>query len=190
MSTADARLLALHRLRVKGFAPAAPGSEQLLVGLTEEGLVQRRDGATVSGWRLTPAGLAEDERLVRAELEEAGVRDAVVDAYRDFVALNDGFLGLCTTAQLEGADVADRLAVTHRRVMPVVGRLASALPRFAGYGERFAAALAHVTAGDADYLARPLVDSYHTIWSELHEDLLATLGIARGSETAWLASAK
>ncbi|MDQ1375434.1 MAG: hypothetical protein QOJ09_2772, partial [Actinomycetota bacterium] len=29
----------------------------------------------------------------------------------------------------------------------------------------------------------PLIDSYHTVWFELHEDLLSTLGIERGSET-------
>jgi hypothetical protein len=27
-----------------------------------------------------------------------------------------------------------------------------------------------------------MIPSYHTIWFELHEDLLATLGIERGSE--------
>jgi hypothetical protein len=27
-----------------------------------------------------------------------------------------------------------------------------------------------------------MIDSYHSVWFELHEDLLATLGIERGSE--------
>ena len=27
-----------------------------------------------------------------------------------------------------------------------------------------------------------MIDSYHTVWFELHEDLLATLGIERSSE--------
>jgi hypothetical protein len=28
-----------------------------------------------------------------------------------------------------------------------------------------------------------VVDSYHTVWFELHEDLLCTLGLERSSET-------
>ena len=31
-------------------------------------------------------------------------------------------------------------------------------------------------AGDPDWFTRPTVDSYHTVWFELHENLLATLG--------------
>jgi hypothetical protein len=38
-----------------------------------------------------------------------------------------------------------------------------------------------VQAGDAAYFAAPMIASYHTVWFELHEDLLATLGIARSS---------
>jgi hypothetical protein len=28
-----------------------------------------------------------------------------------------------------------------------------------------------------------MIESYHTVWFELHEDLLATLGIQRAGET-------
>lgn len=189
MDAADARLLALHRLRVKGLAATADGAERVLADLVGEGLVQRREGR-VAGWRLTPAGLAEDDRLVRVELDAAGARGRIEAAYRRFLALNHEFLGICTDAQVAGADVRARLDRVHRQVAPVVGELADALPRFAAYGDRLEEAARRVRAGDTAYLTRPLVDSYHTIWSELHEDLLATLGIARGSETAWLASAK
>ena len=37
-------------------------------------------------------------------------------------------------------------------------------------------------AGDTDWFTKPMIPSYHTVWFELHEDLLATLGIERGSE--------
>ncbi|MDP9020051.1 MAG: MarR family transcriptional regulator, partial [Actinomycetota bacterium] len=43
-------------------------------------------------------------------------------------------------------------------------------------------ALRRVVAGEGDWLTRPLIDSYHTVWFELHQDLLDTLGIERGSE--------
>ena len=31
-------------------------------------------------------------------------------------------------------------------------------------------------------MTRPRADSCHTVWMELHEDLLATLGVDRGTE--------
>ena len=37
--------------------------------------------------------------------------------------------------------------------------------------------------GEPAWVTRPRVDSCHTVWMELHEDLLATLGIDRGDET-------
>ena len=43
--------------------------------------------------------------------------------------------------------------------------------------ERFAKA-----AGDGDWFTKPTIDSYHTVWFELHENLLSTLGIERGHE--------
>jgi len=39
-----------------------------------------------------------------------------------------------------------------------------------------------VSAGDVDWFTKPMIPSYHTVWFEMHEDLLCTLGIERGSE--------
>jgi hypothetical protein len=41
-----------------------------------------------------------------------------------------------------------------------------------------------VRAGDKEWFTGPLVDSYHTVWFELHEDLMATLGLERATEEA------
>ena len=51
-----------------------------------------------------------------------------------------------------------------------------------GYGSRLSSALAKVQGGDGDWFTKPTIDSYHTVWFELHENLLATLGIERGRE--------
>ena len=60
---------------------------------------------------------------------------------------------------------------------------ASAPPqRFDGHAERSAAAPARVDAGERRWVDPPEVDSCHTVWIQLHEDLLATLGIPRGSD--------
>ena len=45
-------------------------------------------------------------------------------------------------------------------------------------------ALDRVQDGEHDWLVSPRLDSYHTVWMQLHEDLLLALGIARGEEGA------
>ena len=55
------------------------------------------------------------------------------------------------------------------------------LHRFAGYPERYSAALDRVDRGERAWVAQPTIESCHTVWMELHEDLLATLGLERGS---------
>jgi hypothetical protein len=54
----------------------------------------------------------------------------------------------------------------------------------AGYGRRLSRALARVQAGDGDGFTRPLTNSYHDVWMELHEDLVATLGLVRTAADA------
>lgn len=202
--TAPATLV-LHGLRVKGFAETDVLATVL--GLTDvevvrdleafavDDLVRRKDGVEVSGWVLTPEGRAEHEARLAAELDATGARPAVAAAYDDFVALNPELLAVCSDWQLRdgvrndhtdaGHDraVLDRLAVLHERAQPVVTALGEALARFAPYGPRLDRAAAKVAAGDTDWVDAPLEDSYHTVWFELHEDLLATLGHERGAET-------
>ena len=59
-------------------------------------------------------------------------------------------------------------------------RLADRLHRFDGYADRYTSALAKVDTGQRRWVDAPDRDSCHTVWMQLHEDLLATLGIARG----------
>ena len=82
------------------------------------------------------------------------------------------------------AAVVARLGDADRVVRGVCNDLGGVLARFDGYGDRFAEALARVRAGEVEWFTRPLIDSYHTVWFELHENLLATLGIERVREQA------
>ena len=54
-----------------------------------------------------------------------------------------------------------------------------ALDRFGGYDVRFSKVVDRVRGGDPSWVDRTGVDSCHTVWFELHEDLVATLGITR-----------
>jgi DNA-binding MarR family transcriptional regulator len=203
----EPRFLVLHGLRLKGFAEAAPvadgagldaaEAEDHLRALAGEGLVSRRDGR-VSGWSLTPDGRAEHRRLVSEELDVSGAKAVVDDAYRRFLALNPELLAVCTAWQLrpEGdasvvndhgdaaydRQVVERLAAVHGQVEPLTDELARHLGRYGRYGPRLRAALDKLTAGDPEWFTKPIIDSYHTVWFELHEDLLCTLGLERAAE--------
>jgi len=66
-----------------------------------------------------------------------------------------------------------------QRLQPLLDALTRYDERFAGYKQRFDAALAGLDQGRHDLVSSPTQDSVHTIWFEFHEDLLRTLGRAR-----------
>ena len=50
------------------------------------------------------------------------------------------------------------------------------------YDARLERALVAVEGGDDRYLAHPTVDSYHGVWFELHDELIALAGSDRSAE--------
>lgn len=205
----DPELLVLLGLRLASFAPPARIAEltglpeatvrEHLPGLAEQQLARERTGR-VAGWSLLPAGRVEGERLLAAELDAQGLRGDVDACYRRFLALNRPLLTACTEWQLRtdpvtgaqainehddpvhDANVLAGLGVIDDEIQPVCAELALLLARFANYGHRLAHARAEVDAGETDWFTKPSIDSYHTVWFELHEHLLATLGIERAGE--------
>lgn len=204
----DPDLLVLHGLRLKPFVATDPLAGLLRLSVDDvstrldafasKGWVRHRDAAP-QGWSLTPAGRAEAARRVTDEVAASGHRPLVTAAYESFRALNGRFLQVCTDWQLRptpaGGTVTndhadpdhDHRAIAELRAIDaeirlVCADLCAALARFGGYGERFGHALRHVEAGETDWFTRPLIDSYHTVWFELHEDLLVSLGLERSSE--------
>jgi len=200
------RLLTLHGLRLSGLAPAgrlagryalAPEAvDELLAGAVDQGLVRHRDRPT-TGWILTAEGRRADARLLADELRSTGVRPIVEAAYADVRGLGPTMARIRAdwetrdpaqygrndhTDTAHDAAVVARLVELHAAAAPVVARLADALDRFGTYGPRFEAALARVQGNEVDWLTHPLIDSYHTVWFELHEDLLSTLGVERSKE--------
>jgi hypothetical protein len=206
----DPAFVALHVLRVRGVTGTAEiagvtGLDEVLVDAAMEvhranDLVTLRTGS-LPGWALTAFGRDEDAQLAAHELDSAGMRATVDALYREFLELNPALLRLCTDWQLlppldnktppelnrhddaeYDAEVLARLGKVDSAAQPICAGLAHALARFGNYGRRLAAARARVEAGENDWMTKPMIDSYHSVWFELHEDLLATLGIERGSE--------
>ena len=82
------------------------------------------------------------------------------------------------------AKVLDMLADLHDQAAAWMAPLAAVLPRFGRYRARLERALAAARSGDQRFVASPRVDSYHSVWFELHEDLIRLTGHRRGDEEA------
>ena len=200
-------LLVLHGVRVAGMADvarlatrtglAARQVEEQLLDDESRGWVRRVEFADLAGWTLTESGRSEGERRVAEELTRTGARPVVDAAHTAFARLNGRFLGTLTRWQIRPQPwdemaandhtdhrwddrVLDELVSHGRRLAGLCADLGAALERFGGYGDRYASAVARVEGGQVAWVDATGRDSCHTVWIELHEDLLATLGLTRG----------
>jgi hypothetical protein len=202
-------LLVLHAVRLRGMAGHQGVARRfgLDLDVTEETLLDHQavgwvtwsQFAGTGGWSLTSAGRTEDERQLAAELAAVGDTgaDTIRRAYTEFLPWNDRLQRACTDWQLRpdgdeplaendhtdpawDARVLADLAAIDGALRPLVSRLSGVLDRFRGYDVRFSTALRRAAAGDGSWVNRVGADSCHTVWMELHEDLLATLGMPRG----------
>lgn len=130
-------------------------------------------------WSLTPAGETELDAHLSRETDAAG-RPEITAAYEAFLPLNRDFLVACAARVDERADLAEVTELV-TELAPILDSLTPRLARFAGYTRRFETALARAAA-DPRWIDAPGLDSVHTIWFELHEHLLATLGRDRTQE--------
>lgn len=151
---------------------------------------------TPAGLRITPDGRRRVDVLLaeeRASLD-AG---AVTALYEEFSDINDRAKQIFTAWQLlddgqpndhsDGAydaRVLSRLDEIHAGVVPLIERLVPLAPRARQYGSRLTAAQAKYASGDHAYVTRPIIDSYHTVWFELHEDFISWAGLTRAEEAA------
>lgn len=192
-------------LRLKGMAGADGVAEA--VGATEDAVAPvlaqfveaGHASETPRGFRLTPEGKTWLDGLLADE--RAGIDAAAMEAvYERFCEHNDSFKQLVTDWQVRDIDgeqqlndhsdeaydasIFERLGELDGVVAPVFADAAALAPRLDRYIERFSAALAAVRAGDQTMLAAPLKDSYHTVWFEMHEELILLCGRNRADEAA------
>lgn len=196
----------LHALRCIGVAgvdrvSAASGlpsqeAEECLLRLRLDGLATLSPGP-FGGWSLTDHGRAVDDAWLRRQLEATDSREHVRRGYARFLDLNPELLRICGDWQMhrtggavvlnDHSDAEYDLTVLSRLVRIDEGAqvictdLAERIAHFGVYRGRLSFALARALAGDHGFVADRL-DSYHTIWFQLHEDLLTTLGISREDE--------
>ncbi|MFC0582784.1 transcriptional regulator [Micrococcoides hystricis] len=202
-------LVVLHAVRLLGFADIDSIAERagasyaktlgILSKAAEAGWVQSIAFADRKGWSLTDSGKAENERELREERETADPEDVVANAYSLFLPLNARFLRAITDWQIKptvldrfapndhsdqvwDGQVLQELSTLGREVAPLLARVVSVLARFEGYVERYESALNRGKNGGHDWIDKTHIDSCHRVWFQLHEDLIATLGIDRGQE--------
>ncbi|KAF0967995.1 MULTISPECIES: MarR family winged helix-turn-helix transcriptional regulator [Gordonia] len=202
--TSTAEFDVLHALKVKGLA-----SDEALAALTglasdtltatvdalrETGFVLRREGGRISGTMITPAGREEYERLA-TEFVLGDSERVAVDTFREaFGPINGDFKKICSAWQVRpdetpndhtdpdyDASVVAELDEVHERVSAALDAVGTDIPRLGRYSARLSVALQKVRDGDTAAFARPMYDSYHDIWMELHQDLLLTSGRERGA---------
>lgn len=193
-------------LAIKGMADAATVAmvlgvtvdsvEPVLAGLVDAGEVQELPQGRM---RLLPGAAARvDERFRREAAESAAEVEPVLERFH---ALNDAFKLVVTDWQVRSVDgeqvpndhadgdydesVISRLrSEIHTAIEPLIHEVAGVVPRLAGYPPRLATALDALEGGDREMFAHPLRDSYHTVWFELHEELIRLAGRTRADEAA------
>ena len=185
-------LLTLHAVRLLGFADTEAVAarfrqdrnavESTLIDAGMNGLVSRSTFDGTSGWLLTGRGRAENERLLSEELDMPGARPLVFAVHDDFAEFNEGVVSACSGIQLGASggsqEAMDVLIGALASWRPLEAQLTRELPRFKGYSGRLLHALKS-SARDPAWLTATDRDSFHRAWFELHEDLIATLGLQR-----------
>ena len=193
--------LVLHGLAIKKHADATAIAAAL--GLDEAEVRAVLDDAVAKGraarageaYSLTPvARVALDgaySRLFAAQRTDP----AFAPACERFEAINRDLKALMTawqTIEIDGESVLndhsnkdydnrliDRLGALHERAEAILQQLSGGLPRLAIYARKLEAALEKAEDGAIEWVSGARIESYHTVWFELHEDLLRILGRTR-----------
>jgi hypothetical protein len=184
----DATFRLLHEVRLRGVVEVH--ETEIVALLVDGGFVVH----AARGIRITAEGRVTHAAWAR--LSEGGEDEQVaLRAYERFLPLNRELLRICSDWQVRPGgvpndhkdprydwSVIDRLQALDERVAPVVSRLGRAVDRFASYRPRLRTARKQIDEGAVEWLTSPRCDSYHTVWMQMHEDLLLAIGGDRASE--------
>lgn len=199
---AGIELLVLQAVRLGGVADTdavvdrAPlreaDVERTLDAASRAGWVERFIFGDTSGWIITDDGSTRLAELLRAEVLARDATTVLEATHHAFEPLNDRFVALVSRWQLEsspaaGAASADKerlvssLLTIGEQLREVLSELIRVLPRFGRYPAQYAAAAESARRGDLSWVAGVGFLSCHTVWAELHQDLLSTLGRDRST---------
>lgn len=185
VTLSDAQKDALVAMVVRGMARGTADAEQQ--SLADAGLILIKGPVMMP----TPAGTEMVGAMLRMP-DDAPQRERVMATFHRFLPVNRQLRDLCTAWQVRpdgsvndhtdenyDADIRDRLDDIDDSVAPLLKRFSEDIPRMSGYRARLTEALEKLDDGDDAWLASPLIDSYHTVWMHLHQELLLTIGMSR-----------
>lgn len=193
--------LVLHAIAIKrhgtadaiaGVVGLDPGEVSVTLGhLTNDGRVVESQGR----YMLTPMARFALEGDYSRHYGDLRADQAFIDAYEAYERVNVALKTLITdwqTVEVGGerlinahtdkdydAAIIDRLGELHERADRVLLSLAAGVPRLQIYRDKLLAALEKSEDGAIEWVSDARIDSYHTVWFELHEDLLRMLGRER-----------
>jgi hypothetical protein len=183
----DTTWLRLHEVRLRGRVDAT--EDAVTDRLLRAGYLAARGGSLT----ITPTG--REAHAAWARLADGSDEDnAARAAYERFLELDRQVKRLTADWQQASANsrpdgysaedwtLIDRLIALDEKAGAVLLRLGRAVPRFAGYRPRLRSAVQRLEDGDRQWFSGLACDSYHTIWWQLHEDLLLAIGVARGDD--------
>jgi pyruvate,orthophosphate dikinase len=195
--------LVVRALFIKGFA--TPDGLAPALGEEETGAILDRttaDGVTeLTGamFQLTADGKAMGAEMMASDREAWGVENAS-RALDDFLPIDGRMKEIVTAWQMREVDgepvlndhsdsaydesVLAEFASLHHDAAAWLRPLTEGLARLELYVARLERAADLVADGNHSYIASPTVDSYHSIWFELHEDLIHLADRTREDEVA------
>lgn len=193
--------LVLHGLAIKKHADAAAIAPLIGLGvdettvLLERAAASGRASAAQGKFLLTPlarvaldcnyskqyADIRRDARFVAAHEAFERINLELKALITDWQTIKVGGERIVNDHRDEAYDerIIDRLGGLHERAEVILAALAAAAPRFEYYRRALGVALENAEDGVVEWVSDARRDSYHTIWFELHEDLLRTIGRQR-----------
>lgn len=189
-SSLDQSQQALVALVIRGMVRGAP--DEATAELVNQRLALTKGPITMP----TPEGTAAAGKLLR--VAPGSAQEQEIDKLFDaFLPINRRLRDVCSAWQTRpdgtpndhgdlGYDdsVRERLDEVHSAIGPVLRRLSRVAPRLSTYRPRLQEALDKFDEGEAAWLASPLMDSYHTVWMQLHQELILMLGLTRAEDEA------
>lgn len=189
-------LLTLQSLRLAGTAGAERIADRSLLptDLIEDlvrtaqasGQVETVEFGSSRSLVLTAAGHARLRELLADDLEAAGAQETLRTVLEDFEqGINDEMVRVVSDWQRAAPSTAppqellDTLERLGSALQEVIAPLAARLPRFGRFPAQYGLALRRARDGDLRWIAGIGILSCHTVWAELHQDLLSTLGRER-----------
>jgi hypothetical protein len=193
--------LALHGLAIKKHAKASDIAglvglesdrvEALLNAAVQHGRAQAADGRFV----LTPLARVALEASYSGHFANIRADADFMEAFEAFEVVNLQLKGAITdwqTMTVGGQQVPNdhsdlehdekiigRIGDCHERVDAILKRLERQIPRLGYFRRKLLIALEKAEDGAFEWVSDVRIESYHTLWFELHEDLLRIVGRTR-----------